>query len=106
MGSERENFVDSYTHSLRKTLKFYPNVIQQVEKELQQLYVNVNVNPNELNIIGIHNRRGDHIGWWRHYLKSAFTSISVSDTKYQDLGKEYFIKAMKYFRYASDANCI
>ena len=99
LGKERENFVYSYIQSVRKTLKFYPKLISQVEKELKEVASSKNVAPEKITFVGIHNRRTDHLEFWKNNLQTLpFKSINVSDKKYQELGKEYFIEAVQYFR--------
>ena len=100
LGNERENFVSSYIHAVRKTLKFYPKTISQVDKTLDQVASSKDTIKREnITYIGIHNRRTDHLEYWQNYLKTLpFKSISVSNKKYQELGKEYFMDAMDYFR--------
>ena len=100
LGNERENFVSSYIHAVRKTLKFYPKTISQVDKTLGQVASSKDsIKRKNITYIGIHNRRTDHLEYWQNYLKTLpFKSISVSNKKYQELGKEYFMDAMDYFR--------
>ena len=85
---------------MRKTLKFYPKTISQVDKTLDQVASSKDTIKREnITYIGIHNRRTDHLEYWQNYLKTLpFKSISVSNKKYQELGKEYFMDAMDYFR--------
>ena len=72
-----------------------------MDKTLEQIVSSKHQSKRDkVTYIGIHNRRTDHLEFWQNYWKTLpFKSVSVSNKKYQELGKQYFIDAMDYFRY-------
>ena len=73
--------------------------MSQVDETLDKLASSTDNARDKLTYIGIHNRRTDHLEYWENFIKTfPFKSVNVSNKKYQELGKEYFLDAMNYFR--------
>ena len=73
--------------------------MSQVEAALDKVASSKDIQRDKLTYIGIHNRRTDHLEYWENFIKTfPFKSVNVSNKKYQELGKEYFLDAMNYFR--------
>ena len=90
LGPEQEKFSQAYVQYLRKTLKFYPRVQTRVNLALKKVAKEMNKKPKDITYIGIHNRRTDHLEFMRETMK-------MKDL--EELGKDFFMDGMEYFRY-------
>ena len=89
IGPEQEKFFQAYVAALRKTLKFYPRVQTRVNVALKKVAKTMNMKPSDVTYVGIHNRRTDFMDFMRTTQKKD---------KIEELGKDYLIHGMEYFR--------
>ena len=90
LGPEQDQFSQAYTKYLRKTLKFIPRVQTRVNLALKKVAKGMKKKPKDITYIGIHNRRTDHLAFMRNEMK-------MKDL--EELGKDFFMDGMEYFRY-------
>ena len=78
---------------LREHLKFYPRVQTRVNLALKKVAKEMKKKPKDITYIGLHNRRTDHLKFMRE---------NVGMTELEELGKQYFMDGMEYFRYSKN----
>ena len=94
LGPETDLFQQAYVQNLRRTLKFHPRIETKVNEALHEVAKKMQKKPNDVTYIGIHNRRTD---FHKHMLETL-KKTKEKKQDYEELGKDYFMDAMEYFR--------
>ena len=93
LGKEAQLFQQGYVQNLRNTLKFHQSIQLRVNIALHEVAKKMNKKSKDITYIGIHNRRTD----FHKYLLD--TQKNEHKTDYEELGTDYLMDGMEYFRY-------
>ena len=89
LGPEQEKFSHAYVKHLQHSLKFYPRIQKRVNEALKNVAEEMKKSPKDITYVGIHNRRTDQIPLLKKDKKGE---------ELQELGVDFFINGMDYFR--------
>ncbi|CAL1545211.1 unnamed protein product [Lymnaea stagnalis] len=78
-------FKDNFD-SIRKEVQFHDGIVHQAKRIVEKALLIHNSTTTDTAVVGVHVRRGDKLHW------------SSVDQGYRVAPREYFLKAMKYFR--------